>query len=308
MDDDAKQGRDSERALRQFWREYADTQELWARQRDAFPRDQNAGLKALHFELKRRHAEGDPNVIRYAADEIDNTPERFVLELTSAELDEIAEAYTAARDWASSDVDPDLDARIFARQVQNLGQSIPEMLAIQPPAQKERKRAIESTANAFDKFADALNKLDGAALGWLFAEIEDAAAKQGETLRPGGPDVTSLKRHWLRSQVEAAEQRQLLTLLARAVGPAIRSAAKTLPLADRDNPILMAAFGLERRCWECHVPFEATNTSFAAFCMQKILSLAGIEKGEPWYWLQKVDETPDEDRPWMAMLKAWKNK
>ena len=195
------------------------------------------------------------------------------------------------------------DARLFVKTIESHAAWMPIRVAIEPPNQKDRQRAIVSAANAFDRLVDSLNGLDSAALGWVFACVEHAMTDKAKCSPFPGVSYRVL--------VEAGEDRKTIDALARLMGPAIRSAAKTLPKIERNanDPRLHAAFFLERLMQEHGLGFGVTETSFAAQCLRAMLKLAGYldenttETDRVSYWLKKVSSSPADEVPWFGAFR-----
>lgn len=288
--------------IEKFLRGANEAAELFERSRVVLPVGKLPGVKTHEAELERRWKAGDKNVMAY----LDNgTPTHFKLQLSQDKEKRLIEGYLAERqDGNVVDSATRLEAEVFVRTIADHASSLPISEAVIPPNQKERKRTIESVAVTFDKLADSLDKLDSAALGWVFAIMEDSAAKVGLSLRPPGSDVVTLTSKPFLAMVEAGEVRQVITNFARQVGPSIRHACETLPKADRDDPRLGAAYFLERQMIEHRLPFKAVETSYAAECLRTMYDLASYDVERVSYWLAKAADTPNSERPWYAIYKT----
>lgn len=272
----------------------------------AYPAGKNANVNAHYASLERRWKNGDKSIVAYIED---GKPYKFEQQLTTEQRERWLGLYVA--EALANEVSNDYGsvnerASFFIGLMADHAFGMPVSEALSPPDQKDRKRSIESAAVAFEKFADSLNKLDSAALGWMFAVLEDKAASLGLTIRQG-PDVPSLTQSPMRAMVEAGEARLAFDEIAREIGPAMRKAAQTLPLVERNeaDPRLHAAFVLER--WLDHdgLPFETTETGFAAECLRTMFELAGYDTDRVSYWLKKVADTPDSEVPYFGRVRKF---
>lgn len=311
MKDKPSNQNEVEKAVMGYLRRADEAMDMFYRAGETFPIAENPNVKKFQADLGRRWKEKDPHVAAYCEDE-KGQPTRFELEFTKDERKVIINDYLAARNWDGffgGDKDKNYEANVFTGIIEGHASMMPVSDAIMPPKQKDRQRSVEAVANAFDRFTDSLNDLDSAALGWVFALAEEHAAKIGETLRTSGPDIPTLRNYPIRSMVEAGEIRQAIDAMARAIGPAIREAAKTLPKAERNDndPRLHAAFAMERILAEHHIPFETRDSGFAASCLRAMLDLAGYlddtETVNVSYWLKKVANTPDNEVPWFGAIR-----
>lgn len=306
MTDSKDQADDYRKAVRQFMRQSDEAQDLYFRGMLAFASGSNQGVRKHQATLADRWKAGDRTVIAYCDG---NVITHYKAQITDEEKSRLVDLYMKERtDWSASSVsndDRNNQAELFVSTIADHGCEMAVSEALMPPNQKERTRSLNSVANAFDKFVDSLNELDSAALGWLFATMEDSAAKSGISIRASGPHVPSLKSSPIRAQVEAGEARQAVKQLSEAIGPAIREARKTLPKIDREenDPRLHAAFFLERQLQYHHLPFETTETSFSAECLRTMFDLGGYETDRVSYWLKKVADTPDNQVPYFGAVR-----
>lgn len=290
--------------VRQQWKQQKEAKDVWDRGMATFPVGGLPAVKAHLADLRSRFEAGDPNVVGYAKSG-GSPPHSFELRWTPDQRAHLTRRYFAEK-WNCDPVDDryDLraqDARLFVRILEGHAGGIPLVAATLPGAQKDRQRAMESVANAFDKLVDSLKRVDSAALGWLMANVEDAAAQAATTLR-NGPDRPSLKLNLFRASVEGGEIRSHLEHLARAIGPALRQCARDLPPVDHTahGPRRHAAFAVDKTLQDHGLPLETTETGFAAECLRMVLSLAGQDVGQVAYWLKEVAKTPSDERPFWA--------
>lgn len=290
-----------------FMRQVDESYDLFNRSIAAYPIDRLPGVRKHHAELERRWKNGDRHVIAYMGD--DDKPSHFEQEITTEEKNRLIRLFLEEINTKGahriSERDLTDKATLFVRQIAHHGFAMPISEASIPPCQKERKRNLDSVANAFDKLVDSLNSLDSAALGWLFAAMEDSAAKSGLSLRQSITDSPNMKDKPILAMVEGGEMRQAIQRISEAIGTAVREAGKSLPKVDRDNndPRLHATFFLERQLQENGIKFEVTETCFAAECLRTMFDLGGYDTERVSYWLKKVAETPSHKIPWFGAIR-----
>lgn len=306
--DNQDDGGSVSKKIDQFIKRSDESADLFYRGCAAFSPSKNANVRAHYASLARRWDNGDKSVVPYVDE--DGKVYKFERRLMADQRERWIGLYVAeamANNLSNDYGGVDEKASFFIELMADHAFQMPVSEALSAPDQKDRKRSIESAAVAFEKFADSLNKLDSAALGWLFAVLEDKAESVGLTIRTKGPDVPSLTQSPIRAMVEAGEARLAFDEIAREIGPAMRQAAQTLPLIDRNegDPRLHAAFVLERWLVNDGLRFEITETGFAAECLRTMFELAEYDTDRVSYWLKKVVDTPDNEVPYFGAVRKY---
>lgn len=241
--------------------------------------------------LKKRHENGDPNVIAYLDKQ--GKVESYGLEFTQEQRYELERAYLAVAPKETY-VD-DYSSSYFVGLIERWGASIPDFLAIEPPAHKERQRAIVSFVNGVEKVDAALRDLDSSALGWLYANLVDKFASEGIRISPDDDGIISMREHPIQSQVEAGELRVKLRRIASTLVDAAAEARGTLPKSDRieNDPRMQIAKNLERTIIENGIEFSTSESGFPAQCLRAVFELGGLDVEKVGYWLKKAADDPD---------------
>lgn len=271
--------------LKQFWKRFEETQDLFNRGMATYP------VRRDLAALKRRWDNGDRNVVPYA-DENGNIY-NYKLEFTRKQREELRKAYRQAK---NRELMPDeIEDRVFVGIIERFGAAIPDFISIEPPDQKTRLRAIDSFVNGVEKMDSALAEMDSSALGWLYATAVDKLSSEGVQVSTGDSNIVSMRRHPMRAQVEAGEMRHELRTLAGAIVSAARDAQTSLPKYERnDNDArLQTVKGLERQIIEHGIEFVTTESGFPAQCLRSMFELAGLDTEKVSYWLNKAADDPD---------------
>lgn len=280
-------------SVQQFWRRFEETTNLWDRGVSTFPVRRNLAA------LRARHEKGDRNVIAYR-DEKGNV-ERYKLEFTEEQRAELVGGYRAAFQAAPGPTD--CEAEVFVDILESWGDSLIDAEAIKTPEQKTRTRNLQSFATALERVDVALNEIDSAALGWLYANIVDKLAVCGVQLSPADERMSSMKNESLRAQVEAGELRDQLRHRIAVVVEAAGDATKTLPKSERtaNDPRRQIAKALERHFIEHGIEFATTETGFPAQCLRAAFELGGVSTEKVSYWLKLAADDPDSYARFIAM-------
>ena len=242
-------------------------------------------------ELKKRHEDGDKNVIAYLDGQ--GRVERYELEFTQKQRDELERAY-----WAEVPKETyvdDTSGSYFVGLIERWGGSIPDFLAIEPPIHKTRQRAIDSFVKGIEKMDAALAELDSSALGWLYANVVDKLACEGLQVSPDDGGMISMRNNHIQAMVEAGELRGRLRRIASSAAEAAANARDTLPKSERveNDPRFKMAQYLERQIIEEGIAFSTNETGFAAQCLRAIYELGGLEVEKVGSWLKKAADAPD---------------
>lgn len=286
------------REVATFWKNFDEAQDLWSRLPGAFPR---GDPKAA--ELRARWEKKDPNVVKY-----DNGPDEyptFELVFTKEQKGELIDGYLNLRPKVEN-YPPGWEhqATVFVNLLESWGNSIREFQAIEPPDQKARKQAFTSVANAVEKLDQALSSMDSEALGWWYSHVVDKVSPLGVQVSREDGQVVAMREERLRRVVEAGEWRQQFRLIAGAVVEATKEAADTLPKHEHveSDVRLGKALALERQMIENQLPFEATETSYAAKCLRAMFDLASLDVEKVSYWLRKAKDSPRSHAKWLQSL------
>lgn len=242
-------------------------------------------------ELKKRHEDGDKNVIAYLDGQ--GRVERYELEFTQKQRDELERAY-----WAEVPKETyvdDTSGSYFVGLIERWGGSIPDFLAIEPPIHKTRQRAIDSFVKGIEKMDAALAELDSSALGWLYANVVDKLACEGLQVSPDDGGMISMRNNHIQAMVEAGELRAELRRMARSVADAATEARETLQQSERveNDPRTKMAKELERLITENGIEFSIAENGFPAQCLRAVFELGGLEIEKVSYWLKKAADDPD---------------
>lgn len=254
-------------------------------------------------ERARRWEVKDPNVVKY--DEGDGDV-YYKLVFTDEQRAALAARYLATRtppadsrfEWRS-------EARIFVRTIESWADSVDYFEAITPESQKDRKRAMDSIANALMKFDQALSELDSAALGFWYGNVVNALAVHGVQVSEADNRLASMLVNPLRAMVEGGEARLQVRQMVGVAVEATRKAADELPKHDHaeNDWRLRRALAVERLILEHQIPFETTETGFAADVLRALFDLAGAEVEKVSYWLKKAADHPESHGRWLQSLR-----
>lgn len=273
----------------QFDRRAEEAKELSERMQQAYP----AGRRNDMVELRKRWEAKDPNVCKYdSGDRV-----TYKLMFTEAQRKEIEDGYLAIRPPPEPYYPPgwEFDAKVFARMVEGWGESVGAWEALTPETQKNRRRTIEQIGAAILKLDQLLDELDSESMGFLYGHVVDALAVSGVQVSEADNRMASMLNHHLRRVVEGGEARLALRGIAAMMVDATTGAANDLPKHDftESDVRLVLARRLERRMLENMLPFEASETSFAAQCMRAMFELGGLNVEKVSYWIKKAIDHPD---------------
>jgi len=276
-----------------FRRDFEEITDLYRRGTVAFngPRRDMAALKARHDRDAR-------NVVVYCDE--NRNPERYVLEFTPEQADELRGAYHIARGGSC----PGDEDHIFVKILEGWADAILDLQSLKPPDQKARTRAIESFVVGCHKIDTALSDLDSTALGWLYGNVVDELATKGIQISDGDGRIASMKAHAMRAQVEGAELRHVLREVVAAVVKAAATASNTLPKHDHEgsNPRWKIAQALERLVIEHDIAFDTAEAGFPAKCLRSMFDLAGLDVEKVSHWLKKAAADPDSYRRFLQRM------
>lgn len=283
------------------YRKADEASDLMSRIPAAFP------IKRDMAALKARWEAKDPNVMM-----IDNGAHggtRYELQFTKEQRAELKRAYLRARPPRSGQIlgvdNNEFEADVFVRTVEEWAKAIGLFEAITPDNQKERKRAMESVKASLTKLDQALAELDSSALGYWYGHVVDALAKSVTQVSETENRLSSMLDNPLRAAVEAGEFRQELREILKVVVEATTAATDTLPKYDHtENDVrLKTAMRLERLIIEHGIPFNSSETGFAAICLRMMFELAGVEVEKVSYWLKKAEDHPDSYARFLQRLR-----
>lgn len=265
--------------IKRFLLDFEDRQRLVSEVPNVFP------VRRDLAKLKARHDAGDPNVVVYLDEQ--GQPDHYAVEFTKSQRADLKRRF---REVKPAHGEWDSDDDLFVRVIEAQADSILDSQAIYLPDQKDRRRAIDSFVNAAQKLDTALDQLDSAALGWLYASAADKLAAEGFQLSEADGHLVSMRDDGLRAQVEAGRLRQLIRHLVGVVTEAAAEAKETLPPIPRTefDPRLQTALCLERQIVERGIPFVTTETGFPAACLRAMLDIAGVYVEKVSYWLDKA--------------------
>jgi hypothetical protein len=281
----------------QFVRRADEASDAMRRAARAFP------IKRDLATLKARWEAKDPNI-----QAIDHGDGRITYErrFTDAQIEILQKAYVANRPrvqdyyllgWSH-------EATVFVRIIESWAASIELLQAITPPNQKTRIRSLNSVANALAKLDQALGTLDSGALGHLYAKVAEAMMEAGSLPSEAANRSGSLRQSPALVVAEAGEGRKVLRTVIAALVNATKSAAGDLPTFDHveNDPKLGVVRQLERLMREHQLPFEASETGFAAQCVRAMFDLADVNVEKVGYWIKKAIDHPDSDARWLKSL------
>lgn len=297
---------DEWKEVRDFQKRADEALELFNRSAAAFP------VKREVASLRARHDAADPNVIKIYHGEKDEDGVEYRLEFTDDQKTELHRVYLAARPrgdgvtpYPDENERAEFDASVFVGTIERWAGAIGEFQSTIPATQKERKRSMESASNAIMKFDQALDALDSAALGYMYAHIVDALAPRGVQLSPADNQITSMVDHPVRAMVEAGEFRARLRGIIEAVVEATKSASDTLPKHEHteNDPRYQAAANLEKVMVRTGLPFNSSETGPAATFLRAIFELGGIDIEKVSYWLKKVEDDPDNEAAFLKRMR-----
>lgn len=217
----------------------------------------------------------------------------------------LEEAYLENRPPATGGFSWSHEAKVFVRIIEAWAASIELVQATAPPEQKDRVRSLGSVANALTKLDQALANLDSGALSFLYAKLADGLATAGFQPNESDGRTGSMMDDPMRAAAEAGEGRKLLRVVIDQAVKAATIAAKDLPTIDRveTDPRLGTVRRLERLMLEHQLPFEATETSYAAQCVRAMFELADYKVEKVAYWLRKAIDHPDSHARWLPSLR-----
>lgn len=177
------------------------------------------------------------------------------------------------------------DARKFIARLENCAQAHPAMVAVAPDRQRRRQELLSSLSKQAIRLAEILEELDGDALGWLLAGIEQEAT----------PDSASLIKDPFRAVAYALSIRQELVDLLPKVSNAAEKASKTLPVDNSKSPKLATSLTAERIFFEHAILdlFTPSKAGFAYQCLSEVFALAEDDAGDPTYWIKQVLADPE---------------
>lgn len=273
----------------QYHRRTLEADELSERMQQVYPINRRNDM----VQLRQRWEAKDPNVCKY--DYGDRVT--FKLKFTDAQRKAIEDGYLALRPPAELYTKEGwtYQAKVFARVVEGMGESIGAWQALTPEPQKSRRRTIEQIGVSVLKLDQLLNELDSQSMGFLYSHVVDALAVTGLQISEADNRMTSMLNHGFRSVVEGGEARQSLRSLTAILVDATTKAANDLPKYDftEGDVRFVLARRLERRMLENMLPFEASETSFAAQCLRAMFELGGLDVEKVAYWIKKAIDHPD---------------
>lgn len=283
-------------ALR-FHRRAEEVRELSDRLRSVYPIRPDTTERARRWEAK------DPNVVKYDDGDGDVY---YKLVFTDDQRNAVVKRYLAARTPpADSHFHWRDEAAVFVGIIESWADSVDVFEAITPEAQKDRRRAMDSIANALMKFDQALSDLDSAALGFWYGNVVDALAVHGVQISEADNRLASMLREPFRATVEGGEMREQVRAIVDIAVEATRKAGENLPKFDHaeNDWRLRRALAVERLILEHQIPFETTETGFAADVLRALFDLAGADVEKVSYWLKKAADHPDSHGRWLQSLR-----
>lgn len=244
-------------------------------------------------ERKARQEAGDGNVVRYNNE--DGSVE-YRLIFTDEQRAELVRRYLETRPIGRDDktFDPSWEAEAFARTVECYADDCQRFAAITPAVQKDRERQLESVQSALERLDKALSGLDSQALAFWYANVADGLAGLVQLSNADG-QIVSMLNHETRATVEAGELRQKIRLVVDITVAATAAARDDLPKHDHvaNDWRRQTTFAIERLILERGLPFEETETGFAAHVLRAVFDLAGVQVEHVAYWLKEVAHHPD---------------
>ncbi|SAK50741.1 hypothetical protein AWB80_01510 [Caballeronia pedi] len=214
------------------------------------------------------------------------------LEFSATTKRELERRYIEVRKERSGHDLPDCvfqeDAEVFVSTLQQYAQSMDKIAAIVPDKQKRRVELLMSISKQTIRLAETLEQLDGDALGWLMAILDQS----GELKNDPQKAVTYAREG----------RRELMTLLPRASNAAVE-AANTLPPHDfqLSDPKFTVALSVERLFYDNVMLdlFVPSKSGFAYKCLTEVFALAKYDDGDPSYWIKKVREHETSLTAWI---------
>lgn len=269
-----------------FWDNFEETQDLFNRLPAAFPQKRDIA------KLKGRWDAGDRNVMKTDHGEYGGIT--YSLQFTPEQRTELKRVYIAARPGRNIDV-IESEALVFVRVIESWAAAIDDFHSLTPDTQKERKRTFGSIGLSVMKLDQSLAELDSEALGYWYGHVVDALAISGLRLSEADNRMSSMLNHHLRAVVEGGELRKELRAVIGVIAKATECASEGLPKHNHaeNDPRLMTAKALERLIIENGIPFDSTETGFAAITLRAMFDLAGLDIEKVSYWLKKVEDDPD---------------
>lgn len=179
----------------------------------------------------------------------------------------------------------DANATQFVRDIERTASGIATMHAAALPPQRERKRGMEKVALALFHLHEEVQALDENARGWLLAQLVAEAEQRS-------PDEISP----MLAQANAELMQQDVLVILESLALAAQRAANTMPQPHRPTRIeLLAAQGLLMVFSWHRLPWETSETGFAAQCLDAMLRLLGepVAEGKRLrYWLEQAEANP----------------
>lgn len=277
--------------IENFWRGHEETTDLFNRLPAAFPQKRDIA------KLKARWDDGDRNVVKTDREEYGGVS--YNLRFTPDQLSELERAYIAAHPGRPNAIrnvdDVEFEASVFVRIIEGWADAIDDFDKLTPETQKDRKRTLNSISLSIMKLDQALSELDSEALGYWYGHVVDALAISGIQLSEADNRMSSMLNHPLRAVVEGGELRKDLRAVIGVIVKATESASEGLPKHNHaeHDPRLKTAKALEQLIIDHGIPFDSTETGFAAISLRAMFDLAGLDIEKVSYWLKKVEDDPD---------------
>ena len=171
---------------------------------------------------------------------------------------------------------------LFVRILEGFADAVPEFSELESRKQQDRRRALNKVATALGKLADGYNELDPDARAFLAYMVEQQA-EGAETAKQTSP---------LEYFIEAETTKDAVVSFLSAAHLGALKAAKELPVLHT-SAARSIALGIERQFWQLGFEFAASSSSFAAKCIDAVLTASGIEATSLQYLIQETKDSPE---------------